>query len=160
LHGCYPTRAKDTFEAGWGLAFVNRDAELDGRRAGPIWLNQEPVARLVAESIKSGSADGRYELYAWVVMPNHVHVLLGAHRSLGEITRLLKGRTARETNLLLGRTGRPFWQNESYDHCVRSRREFHQIKRYIERNPVKAGFVIRESDWRWSSAYEQASSPM
>ena len=53
----------------------------------------------------------------------------------------LKGYTAREANRLLGRTGQPFWQGESYDHWVRDETEFIRIIAYIENNPVKAGLV-------------------
>jgi REP element-mobilizing transposase RayT len=60
--------------------------------------------------------------------------------------------TARECNKLLKRTGTSFWQEESFDHAVRSEDEFHRIKKYIEMNPVKAGLVKNPSDWRWSSA--------
>jgi putative transposase len=71
---------------------------------------------------------------------------------LPQITHWIKGRTAREGNLLLGRTGEPFWQDESYDHWVRNEREFHRIVKYIEWNPVSAGLVTKPEDWPWSSA--------
>ena len=64
----------------------------------------------------------------------------------------LKGASAREVNRLLGRTGEPFWQKESYDHWVRDSAEFERIRRYIEGNPVKAGLVARAEDYAWSSA--------
>ena len=71
------------------------------------------------------------------------------------ITQGLKGYTAREANRLLGRTGQPFWQGESYDHWVRDETEFIRIIAYIENNPVKAGLVARSEDRRWSSAWER-----
>jgi len=57
----------------------------------------------------------------------------------------------RQANLLLGRTGDYFWQDESFDHWIRDEAEFEKIKRYIERNPVMAGLVSEESEWAWSS---------
>jgi REP element-mobilizing transposase RayT len=93
-----------------------------------------------------------YESQAWVVMPNHVHLLILPRVSLPQITRWIKGRTAREANRLLGRTGQPFWEPESYDHWVRSEKELHQIEHYIEQNPVAAGLAIAPEDWLWSSA--------
>jgi hypothetical protein len=66
----------------------------------------------------------------------------------------LKGYTAHEVNRLLGRTGVPFWQRESYDHWVRDQPEWQKIVAYIENNPVKAGLVSRAEDYRWSSAGE------
>jgi len=53
---------------------------------------------------------------------------------------------------MLGLTGKPFWQDESYDHLVRHEREFEKIRRYIEENPVRAGLVSEASEYRWSSA--------
>jgi len=57
---------------------------------------------------------------------------------------------------LLGRTGQPFWQAESYDHAVRDDRESDRIKGYIENNPVKAGLVANAEDYLWSSAARKA----
>jgi hypothetical protein len=56
---------------------------------------------------------------------------------------------------LLGRTGEPFWQEESFDHWVRGDEEFNRIAHYIEQNPVKAGLVKRSEDWPWSSAFRR-----
>jgi hypothetical protein len=64
----------------------------------------------------------------------------------------LKGVTARQANLLLGRTGETFWQAESYDRWVRDESEWDRIAAYIENNPVKAGLVPCAEDYRWSSA--------
>ena len=49
-------------------------------------------------------------------MPNHVHVLILPRVALAQITHWIKGRTAREANLLMGRMGERFWQEGSYDH--------------------------------------------
>ena len=93
-----------------------------------------------------------YDLRAWVIMPNHVHVLLEPKVPLSIITRWLKGSTARQANEILGRTGNTFWQNESFDHWVRNDEELNRIVRYIEYNPVTAGLVKTPEDWAWSSA--------
>jgi putative transposase len=93
-----------------------------------------------------------YRLGAWVVMANHVHLLIEPSVPLARITKVLKGFTARRANQLLGRTGERFWQEESYDHWVRNEQEFYRIAAYIERNPVAAGLVEKPEDWAWSSA--------
>ena len=95
---------------------------------------------------------GHFLLHAFVVMPNHVHVLLTPSIALPKLTKSLKGITAKRANLFLGLTGNCFWQEESYDHQVRHDREFEQIRRYIENNPVRAGLVQEASAYRWSSA--------
>jgi REP element-mobilizing transposase RayT len=71
---------------------------------------------------------------------------------LSSVTRWLKGRTGRKANRLLGRTGALFWQDESFDHWIRSNCELQQLIEYVETNPVKAGFVQAAEQWPWSSA--------
>jgi REP element-mobilizing transposase RayT len=92
-------------------------------------------------------------------MPNHVHLLILPKEPLPIITRWLKGSTARHANQLLGRTGQPFWQDESFDRWVRNDREFERIARYIEENPVSAGLASSTALWPWSSAGWQAKTP-
>jgi REP element-mobilizing transposase RayT len=92
------------------------------------------------------------ELHSWVIMANHVHVLLNPLKPLWKITRAVKNMSAGEANQVLGRTGNSFWQDESYDHWVRDRAELRRIVRYIEENPMRAGLVNNVEDWPWSSA--------
>jgi REP element-mobilizing transposase RayT len=106
----------------------------------------------VAKAIRDGDQRfGRYQLHSFVVMPNHVHMLVTPSVPSAKWLRTLKGFTAHEANLILGRTGKPFWQSESYDHLVRSG-EFDRIQKYIENNPVKVGLVATPEDFLWSSA--------
>jgi REP element-mobilizing transposase RayT len=65
-----------------------------------------------------------YVMHAFVVMPNHVHLLVTAGVPLPKLTQSLKGITSKRANAILARTGRPFWQEETYDHGVRHEREF------------------------------------
>jgi len=126
---------------------------LDSTRTGPRYLAQEAVARAVVASVRRGVLLGHYELGAYAILANHVHVLLLPKISPSRLLQSLKGTTARQANLILGRTGEPFWQAESYDHWVRDDSEWQRIAAYIEENPVKAGLVHRASDYRWSSAW-------
>lgn len=64
----------------------------------------------------------------------------------------LKRFTGLEGNRILGVTGQPFWQDESYDRFVRDEREFERIVRYIENNPVSAGLAASPEEFPWSSA--------
>jgi REP element-mobilizing transposase RayT len=93
-----------------------------------------------------------FALRAYVLMANHVHVLLAPLSPIAQITQQIKGATAREANLILGRTGSRFWQDESFDHWIRNPEEWQRVKAYIERNPVAAGLVSKPEDWPWSSA--------
>lgn len=97
-----------------------------------------------------------YDLYAFTVMPNHVHFLCkpladrsNENYSLPYIMSRIKGRTARFINLEVGRTGR-LWQHEYYDHYVRNEQEMNNIVRYILMNPVKAGLANKPALWEWS----------
>lgn len=136
-----------------GKAFLWMDRFLDTARTGPTWLRMPPIARLVVDAIAFGQDHLRqYELGAFAVMPNHVHVLVIPRISITKVTRRLKGYTARQANLMLGRTGEAFWQPESYDHWVRSEQEWGRIVRYIENNPVVAGLAARPEAYPWSSA--------
>ena len=71
--------------------------------------------------------------------------------ALPKLTKSLKGITAKRANSMLALTGKPFWQEESYDHLVRHEREFEKVRSYIEENPVRAGLVKDARDYRWSS---------
>lgn len=102
-----------------------------------------------------------YKLWAYVIMANHIHFLLTPKPSADSffpvrmILQRVKGYTACKANRILGRTGKPFWQDESFDHWPRNRDEFMRIVAYIENNPVKAGLVKRPEDWKYSSAAER-----
>ena len=82
-------------------------------------------------------------MHSWVILPNHVHLLLTPHVSLSKLLGSLKAASAKRANLLLRRTRQCFWQDQSYDHLVRSEEEFQRIQRYIENNPVAAGLAAR-----------------
>jgi type I restriction enzyme R subunit len=86
-------------------------------------------------------------------MANHVHILIYPEVKLSRITKSIKNFSARQANVILERTGQPFWLDESYDHWVRGPEELEKIVLYIEENPVAAGLVEKVEDWRWSSAF-------
>jgi REP element-mobilizing transposase RayT len=88
-------------------------------------------------------------------MPNHVHLLWTPQMPLAALVRQVKGPTALGANRLLGRTGEPFWQAEYFDRIVRNQKEFAQIRRYIEWNPVKAALVAHPEEFPWSSAHPE-----
>jgi len=89
------------------------------------------------------------------VMPDHVHVLLTALRDengwpvpLLEIMQSLKSCTAHRINKLLHRSG-PVWEEESFDHVLRSDESLKEKCEYIRQNPVRAGLVQKPGDYRW-----------
>jgi len=153
LYGSLPRHVLYDQYTTQGHAFVAHDRALAEDRKGPTWLENPSVAEIVAQAILHG-ADSRkfYELYPWVIMSNHVHLLILPLVAIATITRWLKGSTAHEANRLLGRTGYPFWQAESYDRYVRDEREFVRIANYIEANPVSAGLVASPELWPFPNA--------
>jgi REP element-mobilizing transposase RayT len=135
-----------------GLPFLRQDERLDNARSGPMWLQDPRVADIVADALLYGETARRlYRLHAWVIMPNHVHAIFQPHAAMPAIMRWLKGRTGRVANQALGRTGAPFWQDESLDHWVRTGQELRYLIEYVEDNPLKAGLVDAKERWRWSS---------
>jgi REP element-mobilizing transposase RayT len=136
------------------------DRYLDSARSGPTYLLKPEIAEVVVGSIHRGVSLLHYELEAWVVMANHVHVLLLPLISPSRLLQSLKGCTAREANLVLGLTGRKFWQAKSYDHWVRDDVQLRRIAAYIENNPVKAGIVYSAGKYRWSSAGQSVETSL
>ena len=136
-----------------GKEFVLMDRALDRATRGPKWLSDHSVAECVVRAFVYGAAVLRhYDLCAYVVMSNHVHLLIRPNVQVPRITQRIKTASAREANRIWGRTGSYFWQDESFDHWAREPTEYERIRRYIENNPVAAELVDKEEDWRWSSA--------
>jgi len=97
----------------------------------------------------------KFDLHTVIVMPDHAHLLLSALRdvvgwnfSLPQIMHAIKGVSARRINVLLGRSG-PVWQEEFFDHVLRSNDSLVEKMAYICQNPVRAGLVKAEADYRW-----------
>jgi len=130
------------------------DRLLDEGRTGPRYLSQPPVAAVVVSALRHCAGVLRYcDLHAFVVMPNHVHLLITPLVEAPKFTKSLKAFTARRANKHLGLTGRAFWQAESFDRWVRNRSEFDRVRRYIEYNPVRAGLAQTAEEFPWSSAW-------
>ena len=135
----------------WYCARV--DAYLDEGR-GDCFLRQPAIAELVSTALQFFLGQ-RYDLPAWVVMPNHVHAVvhpLPGH-TLSEIEHSWKSFTASKANALLRRTGQTFWQSECFDHLIRDDDDHARCRQYVVNNPVAARLCERPEDWRWSSAY-------
>jgi type I restriction enzyme R subunit/putative DNA methylase len=97
-----------------------------------------------------------YRLLAWVVMPNHVHVLIELARELDVIVQAWKSVSAHRILAHCRRLGRtvpaPLWQREYWDRWIRDERHYRATLDYIARNPVSAGLCDHPAAWPWSSA--------
>jgi REP element-mobilizing transposase RayT len=153
LHGTLPKNRIFPEYVTSGRAFAAMDKLLDLERDGALYLRLPEIASLTVQAFFYGAEKLRfYELHAYVVMANHIHLLITPAVDLAKITHSLKRYTAREANRGRGLTGKRFWQDESYDRLVRGGAEFQRIRRYIEYNPVRAGLVTLPEEYTWSSA--------
>jgi putative transposase len=121
------------------------DRYLDQASTGPLYLRQQELACMVVQCLHKGAELGHYELAAFelaafVVIASHVHVLLLPKVNPSRLLQSLKGFSAREANRMLGRTGEPFWQAESYDHWVRDEQEYARITEYMKAIPSRQGW--------------------
>lgn len=118
---------------------------------GCHWLQRNDVAATVENALLHFHGS-RYDLRAWVIMPNHVHVLVHVGgTSLSNIVENWKKFTAHEADKLLKRRG-PVWAADYWDTFMRDSAHELRARRYIENNPVKAVLVRDLVDWPWSSA--------
>jgi REP element-mobilizing transposase RayT len=132
-------------------------------------LREPEAAACVVENWRHFAGE-RYDLIAWVVMPNHVHVLIRVYEgiSLAKIVQSWKSYTGKRIRQMMddpGRAGarrspgvqtRAVWMREYWDRYIRDERHFAAAVGYIHENPVKARLVKLPQDWRWSSAHEFA----
>ena len=112
---------------------------------GECLLRNPALAAIVAESIDKFDGE-RYDLDSYVVMPNHVHVLLMCRVgwTLRRVAQTWLSFTSRRINKVTNRSGH-FWQSEPFDHLVRSERQFLYLRKYIQDNPVRAR--LREGEF-------------
>jgi REP element-mobilizing transposase RayT len=126
---------------------------------GSCVLKHPDVARVVLENWNLFSMV-RYDLIAWVVMPNHVHVLVRAYEGvdLGKIIQSWKSYTGRRIARMdyhkpsVGEGG--IWMRDFWDRFIRDRAHFRDAIDYIHQNPVKAKLTSKAEEWVWSSARE------
>ncbi|MEZ5345193.1 MAG: transposase [Pyrinomonadaceae bacterium] len=131
---------------------IKIDKYLD-KGLGECHLGKPEIAIMVEENLLH--FDGKkYKLHSWVIMPNHVHLLLTPkdRYSLSEITHSAKSYSSSKANKILKREAR-FWFPEVFDRYIRDDEHFEKTWKYIELNPVTAGLCKHPYDGRFSSAW-------
>jgi putative transposase len=148
---------------------------------GSCVLREPEAAKIVQDALFHFDGE-RYRLVAWVIMPNHIHVLLELQPGflLARVVQSWKSFTARKINEWLEEVGRragarrsqgeqpggrqagarrchegrrrTLWQRDYWDRYIRNEEHLLAPMRYIEKNPVRAGLVANEEDWPWGSA--------
>ena len=129
---------------------------------GSCVLRNPGIAQMIIDNWRK-YVGARYDLVAWVVMPNHVHVMIRMCResSLPRIVQAWKGYTGKKIVETMRKSGdntvgtpRVWHRDREYwDRFIRDERHFQNAVDYIHQNPAKAGLVARPQDWLWSSAY-------
>jgi REP element-mobilizing transposase RayT len=167
-----PAVALEQMEAELGNLPPKRK-NLERRRRIEAWLDaghgccvlREPEAAACIVDTWQHFAGERYDLIAWVVMPNHVHLLIRTYEGvpLGKIVQSWKSYTSRWIRRMMEDRGRGeelpakgLWMREYWDRYIRNERHFQAVVAYIHENPVKAKLVGKAGNWPWSSARECA----
>ncbi|MCB5278305.1 MAG: transposase [Candidatus Cloacimonetes bacterium] len=132
--------------------FLDYDAELASLEQPGFSLSEPEISKIMRAAFHFYSGK-RYELHAFCVMPNHVHLLLRAvkksrdeYHRIADIVKSLKSYTALKINKHLGQEGQ-IWDHFYFDRVVRDQRSYENVVQYILLNPVKAKFVEKKEDW-------------
>ncbi|MDA3909204.1 MAG: transposase, partial [Sulfurimonas sp.] len=108
---------------------------LDSSQKGS-YLNGDVLMKM-SEFLKSRD-NNLYELIAYTIMPNHIHILIKPLDKLALVVKSIKGSSAKMINDILKRRGK-FWANDYYDKTIRDEKHFQTVYNYIKNNPLKLG---------------------
>lgn len=113
------------------------------------YLHNEKARTIFLDTLENLRQRHRFHIYGYVLMPEHVHLLIGEppEANLGSVLRVLKTQTSKH----LKADRKQFWQRNYYDFNVFTQPKFREKLRYIHRNPVTRGLVENPEDWPWSS---------
>ncbi len=93
-----------------------------------------------------------YDLIAFCIMPNHVHIVFKQNQDLPTVMQRIKGATAYHINKMLQRKG-TFWEENYYDKVIRDDKHFDTVYTYVKNNPLKAG--LKDFEERFYSVHEK-----
>ena len=144
------------------------------------WIDvfvREEYNQIILDSWKYCQEKKGLEIYGWCIMPSHVHMIIGSKKNkLEDIVRDMKKHTSSELRAaiknnnfesrkkwiiwMMGRAGKKngnnqnwqFWQQHNKPLEIKDQEMFDESLNYIHQNPVLAGFVIKEEDWKYSSS--------
>jgi putative transposase len=111
------------------------------------------TAELLLATIVRNRDKGEFFLHEFVIMPNHMHLLVTVDdsHSIGRALQLIKGGFSHA----IGHAGlklKAVWQPSYYEHRVRDEVEYERMQRYIHENPLRRHLVDRAEDYPYSSA--------
>jgi leucyl-tRNA synthetase len=146
-------------------ADMDFEAELHDRQdrwldegSGSCVLRDKSIAQVVADALHHFDGQ-RYDLESYVIMPNHVHVLLTLkpEEDLSKILHSWKSFTAKEINKRTGLSGQ-LWQEETFDRLIRSEAHERFVKDYIWENPTRAG--LKDGEYLWHERLTTGETPV
>ena len=91
----------------------------------------------------------RINIYAWCIMPDHIHLLLHGN-DIVDFVRLFKGKMTPKARSI--EPGRRLWQRSFFDHALRKEEALADVSCYIWENPVRAGIVVKPDEYLWSGS--------
>ena len=113
----------------------------------------EPMARLFLQTLYSYRRQGKFRLHAFVLMPEHFHLLLTPSRiALERAMQLVKGGFSHDVRERLGNT-MEIWERGFTDQRIRDADDFIHHRMYIHQNPVERQLVAEPSEFRYCSAF-------
>lgn len=144
----------DLHSAEAATKLANIDFALDQSKDDAVF-SVPAYANIMQNALRYFDGD-RYDLQAWCVMPNHVHVVLVTHPEhlLGNIVKSWKHSAAWSINKARGTSGGVF-ALDYFDRYMRNLRQAEATIHYVEANPVRAGLCADCADWPWSSAFHR-----
>ena len=139
------------------------------------FLSKDRTRAYLADAVNRARAKLGFSVWAYVIMPEHAHLLVWPAKEVYSISHILKAvkqsvarravawlKATAPAGLRWLATGRPekpyqFWQDGGgYDRNIRNAKALRDIFNYIHNNPVKRGLAARPEDWAWSSARDWA----
>lgn len=117
------------------------------------FLNSAVAREILIEELGRVRDERDFKLAGYVVMPEHVHLLIGepVKGTISTVLQMLKQRVSRRMNAMKGRRSAPFWEKRFYDFNVYSDGKKSEKLNYMHANPVKRKLVEHPKDWPWSS---------
>jgi putative transposase len=129
------------------------------------YFNDDTLCEVFLEELQRVKEKHLFKIWAYVIMPNHVHLLIWPQETvydIGKIMRVLKSKSALRSSKVLKdiektvnkETEFRFWQHGGgFDRNLWNGLAIHNAIAYIENNPVRSGLATSATEWRWSSAH-------
>jgi REP element-mobilizing transposase RayT len=117
---------------------------------GPFHLHHNEEVRLAIQEALDYRDGTHWEVIAYTLMPNHVHLVVRhIHPAwhMGKVLQHFKRHTARQCNKILGLTGQAFWEEESYDSIIKDDEALYQFIKYTLQNPTVCGLAKSWAAW-------------